>query len=501
MAQIVFQTDQSGANTNICSTVVASTVTFNFSVSSNYDAYSANIVMKKASSTVDPVTVTIYNQPNGGGSAVGSSTVLASAVTQSFATITFLFSSLTLVAGTSYSLVLSSTTGCSGSLPYSFKAGNFQVLDKTTLTVINTGYGIASALTSVATLSPTTKASKVASTSITSSASLTSSAYKSRALNLSSYVVSTLGAAAKIARAAAAALQARSTSSLSALFGAKPSCQIKGVSTLSSSASLTAKPSCQINVSTAMSPSASLTAKPSCQIKGASTLSASATATKRPSCNIGCGAGLSSSATLDAESSCQVKGNATLNASSHMSMNLSSAVASQSYLGANAHLTKGLAAANETECSMSVHAVASRAAASELGSSLSLSASLSGAKSLFSVFADLDVSSKTNASASLDNEAHVEAVLCESGLAANVALMVAAMSSMESSCSVTADPRVTGEAGIKKREGSGHYVLNSGAFIFRQWKRFIKASDNRTPKPKEFESRRIDLRAPGLLRR
>lgn len=427
MSQIIFQTDQSGANTNICATAAASTVTFNFSVSSGYDVYSANIVMKKASGTVDPVVVTIYNQPNGGGSSVGSSTVLASAVTQSFATVTFLFSGVTLAANTSYSLVLSSTTGCSGSFPYSFKAGNFQVLDKTTSTVINTGYGIASALTSVATMSPAARASKVIGAGLLSSASLTSAASKSKAMSLASYVVSTLGAVARMARSAASALHAKAT--------------------LSSAA--------------APSPTAS----------------------------------------VDREAACDMSAATILTSTIHTELTADSAIESRSSMVAEAEVMKHISASHEVQCSISAAANSNRAIEASLGTSLFVEASLSGAKSLFSVFADLEVRSNTNASSSLDNEARVEPVLCESNLAANVALVAAAMSSMGSSCLLLADPRVAGEQGTKKREGSGHYVLNSGVFTLRQWKRFIKASDDKVPKKSGLESRRIDLRAPGLLRR
>lgn len=319
MSQIVFQTDQSGANQNICSTAVASTVTFNFSVSANYEAYSANITMKKASGTTDPVTITIYDQPNGGGAAVGSSTVLASAVTQSFEPIEFLFSGLTLTAGTSYSLRLSSPSSCAGSSPYSFKSGNFQVTDRLTSAVINTGYAIASNITSVATATASPKAS----------------------LKTNSQMGSTVV--------------------------------------------------------------------------------------------------LSSGTMLD--------------------RGVSSAIVS------------------DPSVSASMNIVADAKAAIETGSSLS--ADLSGAKSLFSVFADLVVFSEVSAAASL---------------VAGVA------SEMNSSCLLGASAETAGENGRRAREGSGHHVLNSGAFTLRKWRRFIKVSDDNTPKIKH-EGKEIDLRTPGLLRR
>lgn len=163
---IKLQTDQSGANNNICT---GTSATFNFSLASNNTLDQADFVIKKGSGTTASIVVTIYNQPNGGGSVVSSSTVLAANVTQSFSTIVFAFSSVSLTAGTSYSAVLSSSTSCSGNNPYSFKSGNFQIIDSGG-GVINTGYGIDANVNSASSLSCSTNLSALISSSINNAA-------------------------------------------------------------------------------------------------------------------------------------------------------------------------------------------------------------------------------------------------------------------------------------------------------------------------------------------
>lgn len=145
---IKFQTDQSGANNNVCS---GSSQIFNFSLARSATIDSADFVIKKGSGTTASIVVSIHNAVNGGGSVVESVTVLASNITQLFTTIAFIFSgNTTLTAGTSYSLVVSSTTSCVGSSPYSMKSGNFQVTDSGI--ILNTGYGIASDISNSTTL-------------------------------------------------------------------------------------------------------------------------------------------------------------------------------------------------------------------------------------------------------------------------------------------------------------------------------------------------------------
>lgn len=136
---IKFQTDQSGANNNVCTTT---SQTFNFSLARSAILDSASFSLKKGSGTTASIVVAIHDQPNGGGSIVESVTVLATNITQVFSDIVFTFSgNTTLNAGTSYSLVVSSSTSCTGNNPYSIKVGNFQVLDSGG-GIINTGYGI-----------------------------------------------------------------------------------------------------------------------------------------------------------------------------------------------------------------------------------------------------------------------------------------------------------------------------------------------------------------------
>lgn len=148
---IKFQTDQSGANNNVCS---GTSQIFNFSLARSAIISEADFVIKKGSGTTASIVIGIYDAPNGGGSLVESVTVLASNVTQLFTTISFIFSgNTTLSAGTSYSLVVSSTTSCVGNSPYSMKSGNFQIIDNGT--IINTGYGIASDIGNLTTLTST----------------------------------------------------------------------------------------------------------------------------------------------------------------------------------------------------------------------------------------------------------------------------------------------------------------------------------------------------------
>lgn len=143
---IKFQTDQTGANSNVCS---GSNILFNFSLTDTYNLVSADISLKKGSATTASIVATVYDGANGTGNVVASSTILAANVTQSYASIIFPFSNITLSPNVSYSLVLSSTTSCSGSSPYSMKSGNFQVLNSDTGTILNTGYGISASIFSV----------------------------------------------------------------------------------------------------------------------------------------------------------------------------------------------------------------------------------------------------------------------------------------------------------------------------------------------------------------
>lgn len=158
---IKFQTDQSGANNNVCSTT---SQIFNFSLARSNTLEAADFSIKKGSGTTASIIVTVYDQPNGAGNVVESVTVLASNVTQTFSTIVFTFAgTTTLNAGTSYSLKVSSTTSCVGNSPYSIKVGNFQVIDTTSGGVINTGYGIGANITVDTTIISTAAASYLTS--------------------------------------------------------------------------------------------------------------------------------------------------------------------------------------------------------------------------------------------------------------------------------------------------------------------------------------------------
>lgn len=480
MASIIFTTDQSGANQNICSTAVASTVTFNFSLSSNYDAYSANITMKKASGTTAPVVVTIYNQPNGGGSSVGSSTVLAANITQSFAPIEFLFSSLSLTAGTSYSLVLSSTTSCSGSNPYSFKSGNFQVTDKVTGAVINTGYGIASAMTSVATLTSSPKTGRAATKALSSVSTLSATATKSKALNASLSASASLTAGATRSRTLSASLSSTSTLSSSAKNSRSAASNLTSSATLSATAAKSKTLSASAYVVSALTGLARVVRNAVATLQSRSVSSATVAATRN--------------------SSCEIKSQATLSSAGSVERNLAAEINSSSTLESNAEITRGINSAHEMNCSLSASSSLSRGVAAGLTSSVSLQAEMSGAKSLFSVFAPVQASSKVTADPNVQRPVDAEGDGSVS-LSASAMLVANAILNMVSISLLEADASITGEVNKKKREGSGHYVLNSGAFTLRQWKRFIKASDNHIPNRREPESKRIDLRAPGLLRR
>lgn len=154
---IKFQTDQTGANKNVCS---GTSEIFNFSITDTYNVSEADIVIKKGSGTTDSIIASIHNQPNGGGSVVGSATVLANNITQSYTSIIFSFSGVILSPGNSYSLVISSSTSCSGNDPYSLKSGNFQVYNADTNTLLNTGYGISSTVLCATTLSSSATVTK-----------------------------------------------------------------------------------------------------------------------------------------------------------------------------------------------------------------------------------------------------------------------------------------------------------------------------------------------------
>lgn len=163
---IKFQTDQSGANNNICTT--ASEI-FNFSLARSAVLDSASFSIKKGSGTTATIVVAVYDQPNGAGSVVESISVAAANITQTFSNIVFTFSgNTTLNAGTSYSLKVSSTTSCSGSNPYSIKVGNFQVLDTTSGGIINTGYGISSDILNASTVTSSINAEYISLSTSTS---------------------------------------------------------------------------------------------------------------------------------------------------------------------------------------------------------------------------------------------------------------------------------------------------------------------------------------------
>lgn len=167
---ISFKTDQSGANSNVCST---SSHTFNFSVSTNSTVTTGVFAMKSGSGSTGSVTAAIYNQPNGAGSVVASVAVLVANIPQTFSDITFTFPANTnLTAGTSYSLKISSDTSCTGNAPYSFKPGNFQVIDDTTNAVINTGYGVSAAIDAAVSFSDGVVASYVPTAAVDCAAAM-----------------------------------------------------------------------------------------------------------------------------------------------------------------------------------------------------------------------------------------------------------------------------------------------------------------------------------------
>lgn len=145
---IKFQTDQTGANQNVCS---GSSITFNFSLTNISNLVEANIVLKKGSSTVENIVVSVYDQQNGGGSLVASVEIPANDITQSYTPTAFNFNNVILSPDISYSLVLSSASSCSGSSPYSMKSGNFQVLNSDTNILLNTGYGVSASVFGIGT--------------------------------------------------------------------------------------------------------------------------------------------------------------------------------------------------------------------------------------------------------------------------------------------------------------------------------------------------------------
>lgn len=168
---ISFKTDQSGANAQICS---GSSSKFNFSVSSLATVTTGVFSMKRGSDSTGSVTVAIYDQPNGAGSIVVAVSIAAASFSQTFADMTFNFPEGTqLSAGTSYSLAISSATGCGGSDAYSIKPGNFQVIDNATNAVINTGYGVDAAASVVSTAAATANAAYTSSADLAALAALT----------------------------------------------------------------------------------------------------------------------------------------------------------------------------------------------------------------------------------------------------------------------------------------------------------------------------------------
>lgn len=399
MTQIIFQTDQSGANQNICSTAVASTVTFNFSLISDYQAYSANIVMKKGSGTTLPVTVTVYDQPNGGGSSLGSASVLASAVTQSFSPIEFVFSSLNLTSGVAYSLVISSAESCSGSSPYSFKSGNFQIVDRVTGGVINTGYGIVMNAYGVTTMGGSPKINAKVSSSSAFLATLSASAIKSRAMDLSMGAVATLNSALLAARSAVLSLKSESGALASASLDVSVSSGIGTESSLLGIIGLDLPVSCVASCSSELQSSAEV-------VRGCE---------------------------LESASACSVSAEASL------------------VLGAEA----------------SVQAISK------------LEGEITGAKSLFSVFSECVASSSMVAEMAVERPSAAD-IQCETSFSASAAVALSANLFVGASSLLSAD--LSSGKKRKRREGSGHYVLNSGVFTLRQWKRFTKASDKHITK-------------------
>lgn len=176
---IKVQTDQTGANQNVCS---GTSLTFNFSLSTNYTLDNADFVIKKGSGTTASIVATVYDQKNGAGNVVATVSILAASVTQSFTTIIFNFNT-NLSADVSYSLVVSSTSSCVGSAPYSMKSGNFQVLDSDTNTVINTGYGISTNTNSISTVTANASQTTVINSSLVAVSTFNSSSYRQHNIN------------------------------------------------------------------------------------------------------------------------------------------------------------------------------------------------------------------------------------------------------------------------------------------------------------------------------
>lgn len=174
MATIYFATDQSGANTEVCTT---SSSIFNFSASAAHTVAYASLVVKKGSSTTVGITAALYDAANGGGSVVASVTVTAANVSQTYTATTFTFpANTTLTANQTYSLKISSTTACGGSAAYFFKAGNFQIYNNDTSALVSVGYGIAGDATTQATATADAKADYTASAAATGQSQITASA-------------------------------------------------------------------------------------------------------------------------------------------------------------------------------------------------------------------------------------------------------------------------------------------------------------------------------------
>lgn len=154
---IKFQTDQSGANSNVCS---GTSQIFNFSLADTYKLVGAYISLKKGSSTTASISIDIHSGANGTGTIVASSAIAASSITQSYTDTGFLFNNIILSPNIPYSLVISSSTSCSGSSPYSMKSGNFQVLNYDTGGQLSTGYGVSANILNICSLSATSTLTK-----------------------------------------------------------------------------------------------------------------------------------------------------------------------------------------------------------------------------------------------------------------------------------------------------------------------------------------------------
>lgn len=192
---IQFQTDQSGANNNVCTTT---SQTFNFSLARSNTLESASFSIKKGSSTTAAIIVTVYDQPNGTGNTVESISVAAANVTQTFSNILFTFTgNTTLNAGTSYSLKVSSSTSCSGSSPYSIKVGNFQVIDTTTNNIINTGYGIGADLLSNSSLTASSNATYLSISNMGCNSALSGDIKQNNSVSVSMNSVTTINVEAR----------------------------------------------------------------------------------------------------------------------------------------------------------------------------------------------------------------------------------------------------------------------------------------------------------------